>query len=140
MALQLALHLARHGFVRCEGEHELAAAHSEVLAVQAVVGLASLPFDVHQSRVAQDGQVMRHRWLRYADLLGDLAHGQSAAAAQLHDALTRLVGDGLREDNSIRCTLHLLGHIDERLSVAIHHIDKLRCVKGSEKGEALPRP
>ena len=65
---------------------------------------------MHQPGLAQDGQVVRDRRLGDVQLLNDLVDREPLAAAEFHDLLPGLVGQGFGEKNRVeRC------HIDNHL-------------------------
>ena len=99
---------------RREDLHQCTAALNHPALVEGVKRLLAFGTTLDQPRVAQDGEVMRDRWLAHARLLRQLGDRAPRAAAQPHDVLTGGVGDGFGELDGIGP-----GHIDDFLCVII---------------------
>ncbi len=78
---------------RCELDHELSAADSNVFLVECIEGLLTFLADVDQTSIAEDSQVVRDGGLGEPNLLNDLIDGQPATAALAHNLLAGLVGN-----------------------------------------------
>ncbi len=89
---------------------QLPAADGDALLVQFVEGLLALLADLDQPGFAQDGQVMRDRRLGDVQPLDDLVDREPIAAAEFHDLLPGLIGQGFGEKDRVECC-----HIDNRL-------------------------
>jgi hypothetical protein len=108
-----------------EGLGEGAAAGSHAGLVEGVIDLLALPAHIHQSRGAQDAEMVGDGGLGDVDSSDDLPHVQPAAAAQAHDFLAGIIRQGFCEGNRIR----RFRHIDILLCVHIL-IDDHQYVKG----------
>ena len=99
--IERVLHGLGDVLVRGKADHELPAAHTEALLVERIEGLAALVLGGDEPGLAQDGQVMADGGLGDPDLRGDVADGQALAAAQAHDALAGVVGEGLGKGDNV---------------------------------------
>ena len=93
--------LAFHGFLDdfaglCFGrelEHDLPAANGDAFLFQSIERLLALFADIHKVRVAQNGEVMRDRRLREANLFHDLVDRLPTTTTLAHDLLASFIGD-----------------------------------------------
>ena len=99
------------GFRR-ELDHQVSAAGYDTILVQRIKSLLAFLAHIDQSRLAQNGEMMRDGGLRDVRLLDDLVDRERGAATQTHDLLAGLVGDGFGKQYGIYSS----------------HIDNLRCV------------
>lgn len=95
-----------------ELDHQVSAAGYDAVLVQRIKSLLAILAHIDQSRLAQNSEMMRDGGLRDVRLLNDLVDRERSAAAQTHDLLAGLVGDGFGEQHGIYSS----------------HIDNLRCV------------
>jgi len=84
-----------------ELDHELSAAERDILLIERVERLLSLLPNVHESRIAQDGEMMGHGGLGHIQLRNHLAHRQPPAAQHVHDLLAGVIGNGFGKEHGI---------------------------------------
>ena len=93
-------------------DHQVSATGYDAILIQRIESLLAFLAHIDQSRLAQNGKMMRDGGLSDVRLLDDLVDRERGAATQTHDLLAGLVGDGFGEQYSIYSS----------------HIDNLRCV------------
>ena len=98
---------------RCELDHQLSAADSDVFLIERIKSLLAFLADGDQPRVAQDRKVMGDCRLGNIELLHDLIHRERVTAHQFHDLLAGLIRDGFGKKDRVKF------HIDNFLCVII---------------------
>jgi hypothetical protein len=86
---------------RCEFDHQLTTAKHNIFLVQGIEGLLAFFADVDQTRLAQDGKMMRDSGLGESNFFNDLIYRQPTAAALAHDFLAGLICNGFGKKNRI---------------------------------------
>jgi len=94
------------GFRR-ELQHDLTTARRDIILVEGVERLLAFFADVDETRIAQNGEMVRDGWLGEPDLFHDLVDREPATATRAHDLLAGFIGDGFGEEDRVEFHLDI---------------------------------